>query len=381
MRCGRPRRSWAGQRLIVAASLLLLGGIGLAGCSLSANEVSGPQFGPFAGYLWHGDVRQVSAVVVVPKLDGASGGGVAGSWIGAEGPVAGRSQAGPFFQVGVNEDWNGIQATTSNYYVFWSSAAMKFHPQWLFDVEPGDSVQVSMRVVGERLQIYARDSNGGRHRTLYVKLAGDDELNEAAWHQEDVTDARTGAPFAYPQLSPVHFSALRVDGQRPPPTELAAVWMTAQHAFYGPTLRDDAFTIGPIHPSAAALEYERIAVPDDMEAYLFSAQLASWSTATPPRTITSACLRYLRVVRTNISRLRAYQWSPTVERAINRLIGQLRQLDAHLRTLARRTIAYLPGFERLQGTNFGPAVRATLHMPIFDPNTLSIATYINANWG
>jgi hypothetical protein len=380
MRCGRPRHSWARQRLIVAASLLALSAIGLAGCSLSAKNISGPQFGPFAGYLWRGDVRQVSAVVVVPKLDGASGGGVAGSWIGAEGPIARRSQAGSFFQVGVNEDWNGVQATTSNYYVFWSSAARKFHPQWLFDVEPGDSVQVSMRVVGERLEIHARDSNGGRHRTLYVKLAGD-ELNQASWHQEDVTDSRSGAPFAYPQLSPVHFSALRVDGQRPPASELTTSWMTAQDAFYGPTLHDDAFTVGPIHPSAAALQYERIAVPDDMEAYLFSAQLASWSASTPARTITAACVRYLRVMGTNLSRLRAYHWSPTVQRAIDRLIGQFRQLDAHLHTLARRTTAYLPRFERLPGTNLGPVVRATLQMPIFDPNSLSIATYIKANWG
>jgi Peptidase A4 family len=380
MRCGRPRHSCAGQRLIVAASLLALGAIGLAGCSLSAKNILGPQFGPFAGYLWRGDVRQVSAVVVVPKLDGASGGGVAGSWVGAQGPIAGRSQTGPFFQVGVNEDWNGIGATTSNYYVFWSSAAMKFHPQWLFDVAPGDSVQVSMRVVGERLQIHARDSNDGRQRTLYVKLAGD-ELDEAAWHQEDVTDARTGAPFAYPQLSPVHFSGLRVDGQRPPASELTAVWMSTQDAFYGPKLRDDAFTVGPIHPSAAALEYERIAVPEDLEAYLFSAQLASWSAATPRPTITAACLRYLRVMRSNISRLRAYHWSPTVQRAINRLVGQFRQLDAHLRTLARRTTAYLLRFELLSGTNIGPVVRAALQMPTFDPNSLSIATYINANWG
>jgi hypothetical protein len=380
MRCGRPRRSWAWQRLIVAASLLALTAICLAGCSLSAKDVSGPQFGPFAGYLWRGDVRQVSAVVVVPKLDGASGGGVAGSWIGAQGPVAGRSQSGPFFQVGVNEDWNGIQATSSNYYVFWSSAAMKFHPQWLFDVEPGDSVEVSMRVVGERLRIHARDSNGGSQRTLYVKLA-DDELNEAAWHQENVTDSRTGAPFAYPQLSPVHFSGLRVDGQRPPASELTAVWMTTQNAFYGPTLRNDAFTVGPIHPSAAALEYERIAVPEDLEAYLFSAQLASWSAATPRPTITAACLRYLRVIRSNIQRLRAYHWSPTVQPAIDRLIGQFRQVDGHLRALARRTTAYLPRFELLSGTNLGPVVRAALHMPIFDPNSLSIASYINANWG
>ena len=377
---GRSRLGRARQRLLAAASLLAATSLMLAGCGLSVTPAAAPQFGPFAGYAWHGDVRQVSAVIAVPKLNGASGDGVAGSWIGAEGPLTGRSQGGPFVQVGVNEDWNGIPATSSNYYAFWSSAAMHFRPQWLFDVRAGDSVAVSLRVLGRRLVIYARDENAGTRRTLRVKLSADDEFNDAAWHQEDVTDERTATPFTYPQLTPVRFSALRVDDQSPRASALTTIWMTAQDALYGPILHADAFTVRRIHPSAAALAYERTAVPDDMEAYLFGAQLASWSASTRPGIITAACMRHLRVLRTNISRLRAYHWPAGVQQAINLLIGELRRQSAGLRTLAARTTSYLSQFKRLDAGNFGPVVRAKLQMAIFDPSSSSIASYINANW-
>ncbi len=383
-RGSRPGLAW--RRVIAALLVLAAAAVLLAGCSSSARTVSAPQFGPFAGYIWNGGiVRQVSSVIVVPKLTGASGGGVAGSWIGAEGPVAGRSQSGPFFQVGVNEDWNGIPATSSNYYAFWSSAGVHFRPQYLFDVRPGDAVHVSMRVAADRLLIYADDERAGSRRTVTRRLRSEDELGDASWHQEDVTDADSGVPFTYPQLSTVHFSALRVNDHPPPAGALSVAWMTAAQALggtklFGPTRRGDGFSVAEIQPSAAAIEFERIAVPDDMRAYLWGAQVASWSSATAPRTITAACLSYIHVLHTNVARLRAYRWPGDVQGLIGRLIRQQHAAIGELRRLARQTTSYLADFRLLRSRNWGAVVRAKLHMAIFDPTTSSIASYIKTHW-
>lgn len=353
----------------------------IAGCSATGPNSSGSQFGPFAGYLWHGDVHQVSAVIRVPRLNGASGNGVAGSWIAVQGMSAVTSQSGPFFQIGVNEDWNGIQATSSHYYVFWSSAGMNFRPQWMFDVGPGDAIQFSMRVVAGRLVMNARDERTGRHSTLSRGVVDADEFNQAAWHQEDVTDAQSGQPFSYPQLTPVRFSALRVDDQRPAASALQEIWMTTDDAYYGPALHGNAFTVSRIRPSAAALHYERIAVPDDLQTYLWNAQSASWSAATPSRVIRAASRGYLHVLARNLTALRAYRWPRAVRGAIAGLVREQVATEAELRRLAKQTTAYLVTFRRSRAKNWGTVVRAELQMPIFDPNSSSIVSYIKSHRG
>jgi hypothetical protein len=360
----------------VAAAVLLL-----AGCSATAPSSSGSQFGPFAGYLWHGDVHQVGAVIRVPRLDGASGNGVAGSWIGAQGTSAATGRSGPFFQIGVNEDWNGIEATSSHYYVFWSSNGVDFHPQWLFDVNPGDAIELSLHVVAGRLVMDARDRRSGRHATLSRGLAGADEFNQAAWHQEDVADAQSGRPFTYPQLTPVRFSGLRVDDQRPAVSALQEIWMTTDDAYYGPKLSGNGFTVSRIRPSAAALRYERIAVPEDLQTYLWNAQSASWSSATPPRVIRAASLGYLRVLGRNLGALRAYRWPRSVRAAIAGLVDEQRRREGELRRLARQTTAYLDAFRRLRARNWGTVVRAELHMAVFDPDSSSIVSYLKSHRG
>src|ERR1700722_9297559 len=93
-------------RRILAVAILA---VFLAGCSSSdQSEPNRPAavslFGPFAGYVWHGRVRQVSAVMVVPRITDQSPPGTAGTWIGAEAPAVGSTLlSSPFFQVGVNE--------------------------------------------------------------------------------------------------------------------------------------------------------------------------------------------------------------------------------------------------------------------------------------
>jgi hypothetical protein len=370
-------------RLAAVAGAVVLA-LCLAGCGSTSTRAPDVQFGPFAGYLWGGDVRQVGAVVAVPTIDDLTRPGFAGTWIGAEGSSDPRTQRAAFFQVGVNEV-GGAEFTLSgdsHYYAFWSSTALGFHPRRLFEVQPGDPVQLSIRVAHNRLVLYARDRHTGVHRTVHVALDAADVFNVAVWHQEDVTDGRTGTPFPYPALSRVRFSALRVDGRKPRVDELTLSWMSTASAIYGPAPSgSDGFSVGQIHPSHAALEYERLAVPQDLASYLFDAQLLSWSSSTSSSKIRAGCRRYAHVLAVNISQLQRYRWPASARDDIERLIRSSREQIALLRRLAAQTTSFLRQFKQRRFLNIGPMVRAELHMAIFDPSTGAIADYVKAHSG
>jgi hypothetical protein len=370
-------------RLVAVAGAFVLA-LCLVGCGATSTGGAAVQFGPFAGYLWHGDVRQVGAVVAVPTIDGLTNPGFAGTWIGAEGSIDPRTQRAAFFQVGVNEVSGAtfIAPGDSHYYAFWSSTALGFHPRLLFEVQPGDPVQLSIRVARNRLVLYARDRHSGVHRTVRVGVGAGDLFNVAAWHQEDVTDGRTGTPFPYPALSGVRFSALSVDGHKPRAGVLTVSWMSTQSAIYGPAPRgSDGFSVGPIHPSPTALEYERLAVPYDLASYLFAAQLTSWSSSTPASTIRAASRRYAQVVAEDVSWMQAYHWPTRVRRDIDRLLSNSRRERALLLRLAAKTTSFLGQFKEERLPDPGPIVRAKLHMAVFDPSAGSIADYVKAHSG
>src|SRR5579863_4802655 len=132
---------WASRNRLLAGVAAMALALLSAGCG-SQQTPAISLFGPFAGYTWHGDVRQISALMVVPELKACHGHRVAGTWIGAQGQVNPETQVARFFQVGVNEE---CVTPDADYYAFWSSDAEQFHPQWLLPVTPGDTVELSMR--------------------------------------------------------------------------------------------------------------------------------------------------------------------------------------------------------------------------------------------
>jgi hypothetical protein len=377
------RRRSAVRRPALVGAVLVLCALSLAGCgSASAPDFSGVQFGPFAGYTWAGDVRQVGAVIDVPTLSSIQKPGFAGTWIGAEGDFDPVTQRAAFFQVGVNEVSGGelAPADASHYYAFWSSTALGFHPRLLFEVKPGDPVQLSLHVAGAHLVLYARDRNTGVHRTVRVGLRAGNAFDVAAWHQEDVTDGATGTPYPYPKLSTVRFSGLTVDGHAPSVGLFATSWMSTRSAIYGPVLHGpDGFSVRVIRPSAAALRYERVAVPEDLASYVFDAQLASWSPSTPAASITAACDRYARAMTANIARLRGFRWPAAVRGDIDRLIASSREAAGLARRLAAHPKSFLAQFKRARIPALGPLIREKLHMPEFDPSAGSIASYVSAH--
>ena len=363
----------------VGAALGLL----LAGCGASSFELTkADQFGPFAGYVFNGEAGQISAGIVVPRLIGADRGGAAATWIGLRGAIAERTQQAPFFQVGVNEDWTNSNPTGNHYYAFWSSTGKNFAPQVMFSVRPGDLLNVSIDTAGRRLLITATDTRDGWHRSISAQLNGGEDFDTASWHQEDVTDLATGEPFPYPQVGVARFTSMRVDNLPPRMPLLDTSWMSTSDAYYGPApLRDDGFSVGPIHPSRAALEYERLAVPFDLEGYVFSSQLASWTRSTRASTISAACRRYERILTSDLKSLADYRWPADVRPAIARLIASTKQTRTYLERLARRTNSYLEQFREAEVPSNGFAIREALHMGVFDPSGIFVARYVKAHAG
>jgi hypothetical protein len=371
------------RRRLLPAAFAAAGCLVVAGCGSSSIKITrADEFGPFAGYVWNGEVRQISADIRVPRLIGAAHGGAAATWIGVRGAISDRTQSAPFFQIGVNEDWTHAGQVGGRDYAFWSSTGRDFAPQVLFSVRPGDVLAVSIAAAGRRLRMTVTDRRSGWHRTVGARLGREEDFDTASWHQEDVTDVATGEPFPYPQMGAARFSAMRVDGVAPRPRGLDLSWMSTSDAFYGPSpVRGGGFTIAEIHPSRAALEYERLAVPYDLAGYVFDSQSAAWSGSTSPGTIAAACRRYVRVLDTDLHALAAYPWPQNVRSGIARLIASTRQMRSYLERLARHTTAYLDQFRATEIPSNGLAIRKALHMAVFDPSGIFVTRYEKAQSG
>lgn len=367
-----------GRNLGVGAAVLFVALL-TAGCGSHPSPVI-PLFGPFAGYAWRGPVRQISAAIVVPQIRACPDNARAGTWIGAEGKVSPMTQAASFFQVGVNEE---CTSPRNSYYAFWSSTAEQFRPQWLFPVDPGDVIQLSMHADGKVWSMKARDETSGLEQTVSADRADRSPLQLASWHQEDISDERTSNPFPYPRIGAVRFSALQVNNRAPQPGDLTTIWMSATHAIFGPSrLRSDAFSIRPVHPSAAALHYQRLAVREDLAAYVFNASLASWSAETPAAKLRAGARSFAKALDQNISGLRSYHWTAGVQPAIDRLLEALGQLRSELVQVSagRSSLSELRAFlDARQINNAGVAIKKRLRIGITDQSLITIAAYVKAH--
>ena len=194
-----------------------------------------PQLGRFAGYIWYGDVTQVSASWRVPKLVPTTPDGSASTWIGVQGP--GKNT---FFQIGVTEESYG---GTAFYQAFWSDPAAHFHAQELYvAVSAGDEIQARIaRVNGtwEASLADVTDSQSGNAPTNTAEFAN---VQMAEWVQEDPTLPRGAAP--YPELTPSTIQNVMVNAAQPSYSSLQPQVMVLPHHVRvepGP-LVDDSFT-------------------------------------------------------------------------------------------------------------------------------------------
>lgn len=169
-------------------------------------------------------------------------------------------------------------------------------------------------------------------------------------------------------LDVVRFSDLRVNSRPPGAARLAHIWMSAAHAIFGPT---------------EALHYQRLAVREDLAAYLFDARLASWTATTPARTVKAGVLSFDRAVQENVVGLRAYHWSASVRPAIGRLLDGLELLRGSLvGTFSSPDWSLSEIRDDLGRSRVGEAgfaVKERLHIGITDQSVLTIADYVKTH--
>jgi hypothetical protein len=326
-----------------------------------------PDLGPFAGYVWTGDVNSAHAGWTVPRVLPGSIRGEAATWVGAEAP--GPSRAAPFVQVGVNEG-NTSGGGPPFYYAFYSTTNLHFHPVHLFDVSPGDQVSATLRRSGADWQIGFVDRTAGRQRQLAVVEGAGRRFNEAQYTQEDVTDVRTGRPFPYPNLSPVRFTAVTADGVAPPPAELDESWLTEAVGYLVPApLRGGAFTLAHAQMTRAGYRYLRaIAAQDDTTATAIP-QLLRWAQQEPAPGAAVAARHFTGVLRATVGALGNQRSPPGAGAKLAALRSHARALIAllsripHVATNART--AWAVRLERLAEAvgDDGQAARRALRLP------------------
>jgi hypothetical protein len=325
-----------------------------------------PDLGPFAGFMWSGDVDSAHAGWTVPRVLAGSVAGEAATWIGAEAP--GPSRGAPFVQAGVNEGNTG--GGSPFYYAFYSTTKLHFHPVHLFDVSPGDQVSATLGRLGTSWQIDFVDRSLGRERTLRVAEGAGRHFNEAQYSQEDVTDARTGRPFPYPSLSPVRFTGVTANGVAPRPGQLSSSWLTEADGYLAPgPLRGDAFTLSHTQMTAAGSRYLRaIAAQDGATATAFP-QLLRWAQGKPAPRAAAAAHHFSIALQVTVGALRAGRWPSSARARVTALRSHARALIALLSRIPHPTAlaraAWVGRFARLAvlvGSD-AQAARRALRLP------------------
>ena len=375
----RPRLDGRLQLKLAPAFLgvltaLLISACGAAEPYVAERPFDRSLFGPFAGYVWAGKVHQVGGVVVVPHIPSSSPPGIGATWIAATGSQP-KILTPDFFQIGVNELRNreSLGEKLRNLeYVFWSSTAKGFHPQFLFGVAPGDRVRLSMTLTADRWKMVATDETTGRSRSVSVRAGrGNVTYTEASWIQEDVAISEAGTQAPYPRLNGLRISDLVVNSAAPRPRFLRKSWMSTARGTFGPTaIRGGAFSIASVHLTRADLRYEQIAYALNLPAVAFANDLERWTDRTKRGEIVSACRSFAAVLHRNTASFERYPWPADIRAPMRRLIAATEAsrtavLDLSTVPSAKITEA-AEAYDRsvVQIQTAALQVKAILHIPI-----------------
>jgi len=179
-----------------------------------------PQLGRFAGYIWYGNVTQVSATWRVPTLTPTTPDGSASTWIGVQGPGSNA-----FYQVGTTEQSYG---RFNSYEAFWSDPAQHFHAQQiLLGVSAGDEIQARIAFVDGTWQASISDLTDSQSGDAPTFTAQFTNLQMAEWIQEDPTLPTGAAP--YPDMSPSTIRQVMVNSSQPAYSSLQPQVMVLPH--------------------------------------------------------------------------------------------------------------------------------------------------------
>lgn len=206
-----------------------------------------------AGWISRGRVTSVSATWTIPTVAPKSL-GRASTWIGAE-AYATPGDPGRFIQIGdLEERWNprrfvgsglSFKANPAYYRLFWSDTDRRFHPVDVQPVQAGDVVHASMALVHGQWRLRFVDARS----KLDISFSTREEagpMDQADWLQEDPRRSTDYQLEPYPEISPISFTALRVNAKIPALPTMIQVIHGPVRSKVQPSpsfLRDDSFTV------------------------------------------------------------------------------------------------------------------------------------------
>jgi hypothetical protein len=241
------------QVRVVVWLVLILVGVGLAGCGAQSSHDASLNFGSFAGYARFGAVHSVGAELTVPRITRRSSPGLAATWIGAQAISAGARA--PFIQVGLNE--LRPDGKPDQYFAFWTDTARSFRPVPLFLVAPGDRLAASLVLADHRWMVAISDLANHRHARFTTTEEGHASFGIATWLQEDPLDVNHRRLAPYPELSGLQIAGLSENGHAPSAELTNVQWMSRGQQVLAPTVLDhDAFTL-QTHPARLAAPARR----------------------------------------------------------------------------------------------------------------------------
>jgi hypothetical protein len=327
----------------------------------------------------------------VPKLLAESAPGIAGTWIGAQGPPQ-QNRTRPygqptpvlsasmqallrisFIQVGVNESrgLSGTGGTRDSYYAFWTDTAHQFRAIKLFDVRAGDEIIAGLQLTPKVWRIQIVDATSGSREVLSTRDETGVMFNAAEWSQEHVTHDPADETIPYPQTAPVVIRQLKVNSNSPDPDQLYSRWMSENGRYLAPTpVIGDTFVLRDRTLSVAGERYLRIVSSLNSTTEWFYARISSGTERDPQ--IERDRERLLSTYQITIGQLRRAAWPANVQDLIDTLVQQNQTLVAQTRLLPAsgelKTWAYAWYAQTEAAAATGQAIRRTLDVPPTGPN-------------
>jgi hypothetical protein len=319
-------------------------------------------FGHFAGYLWLGHVTSVQASWSVPRIALGSS-GLAGTWIGAEGP-------GAFIQIGTTEaSFRPFELAPleTSYHAFWSDPTHHFRAQRLFSVHPGDRMSASLTLADGRWTLVIADKTTGRAAHFSTHDEVGPPFKRADLLQEDPGGSH---PAPYPRLIAVRLDHIKVNGTAPKYADLYSQWMSVNGGNWAPTpLSHASFSLRPATVSPLGARYLAIAAPEDAATITFVHQMGEWASTTSPTQITSETSTFATALHDNVNTLAAVHWPRRGLRLVRSLIRCAGVLLAHTQTAvpesltARHTWMAIWAHDAAAIGHAGHALRRFLRLP------------------
>lgn len=281
------------------------------------NPVSvAPETG-FGGYFWNGKVTQISAHLLVPRILSNTLVGEAATWIGAQNPFG-----GPFIQIGILEDVPRSDVTS--YEAFWSDTKVKFDPEKLGRVYPGDQIYVSMTRNSRGWTLKFSDPTISLAIKKVVRYGLGASFDQGEWLQEDPTPTLVAAhDVRYPDVANVTFKKLLVDGHAPTLKLQDGQTLSATGGVLRvpSRVRHDSFTF--YKPKGAAYRYLVDARIVDFAENRFNAEFVKWrkaSRSSKARDVKA----FIDAYRSAASKIRVQSWPTKTHPDIAKLVKQFK---------------------------------------------------------